>query len=430
MWPRALTGTAAFGRDLAAAFFTLLLVLPVWAHQEAKEPASALDAVRYKGKPTEFWIKKLEDKDAAVRKEAVEALGKIGPEAHIAVPVLVKTLEDDSSAVREGAIQALGSIGPKAKAALPALVRAIQDKHPPYRNFAIQAIGLIGPEDELIMPALVKTLLAEDKEGTHYHALEALRRIGPKGKAGIPLLREGLKAEDVATREAAVKGLGFMGVDAVPLLMEALNDKASAIRTSAAVGLGQIGPEAKAAIPVLAELIRDPFMGRNAASALGAIGPEAFPVLLKALPDDRTGTVRTVLASLGPRAKEAVPALIKLLKSKDANVVRDARDVLSALRTVAVPALFEAAKDKENTEAAQLLMEIFVQSQPKDYVPDLIKMLKDPEPQLRKRAADLLRAIGPGATAAVPALKEAVQDKDANVRQAAGLALMLIKPGG
>jgi hypothetical protein len=62
-------------------------------------------------------------------------------------------------------------------------------------------------------------------------------------------------------------------------------------------------------------------------------------------------------------------------------------------------------------------------------VPQLTQALSDPNPLVRKRAADVLARIGPDAKDAVPALIRALGDRDEQVRKAATRALGEIGPG-
>ncbi len=55
--------------------------------------------------------------------------------------------------------------------------------------------------------------------------------------------------------------------------------------------------------------------------------------------------------------------------------------------------------------------------------------LKDPESNVRYRAAQALGRIGPEAKAAAPALKEALKDENELVRKATGEALRKITEG-
>jgi hypothetical protein len=62
-------------------------------------------------------------------------------------------------------------------------------------------------------------------------------------------------------------------------------------------------------------------------------------------------------------------------------------------------------------------------------VPQLTQALSDPNPLVRKRAADVLARIGPDAKDAVPALIRTLGDRDEDVRKAATRALGEIGPG-
>jgi len=68
------------------------------------------------------------------------------------------------------------------------------------------------------------------------------------------------KSEDKEVRSSAAFALGSIGSEAkaaVPVLIEALKDKDNEVRSSAASALGPIGSEAKAAVPVLIEVLKD-----------------------------------------------------------------------------------------------------------------------------------------------------------------------------
>ncbi len=63
-----------------------------------------------------------------------------------------------------------------------------------------------------------------------------------------------------------------------------------------------------------------------------------------------------------------------------------------------------------------------------DAIADLVQRLKHPNPGVRGDAAMKLGAMGPKAAAAVPALAEAVLDRDLNVRYWAATALKAMGP--
>jgi len=131
------------------------------------------EEVTYQGKPLSEWMKMLKDEDLIRKYAAINAVGKIGPEARDAIPVLIETirqtrnhdrktllacnyallamgkemvpymislLKDDDWEMRRGAAWILGKAGPEAKNALPALTEALNDSNPAVRTKAAEAL--------------------------------------------------------------------------------------------------------------------------------------------------------------------------------------------------------------------------------------------------------------------------------------------------
>src|SRR5947199_2323494 len=63
----------------------------------------------------------------------------------------------------------------------------------------------------------------------------------------------------------------------------------------------------------------------------------------------------------------------------------------------------------------------------KDKVPDGLKALRDPDPNVRIRAAQILGSLGKTSRFAVPELREALKDKDGRVRVRVAEALWKIE---
>jgi HEAT repeat protein len=88
------------------------------------------------------------DRDAAVRKNAADALGSIVPNDKVAVQPLIEALKDPDVRVRMAAANALGMHGPEAREAIPALREMMQSagkdkKNKGIRKAAGRAINLI-----------------------------------------------------------------------------------------------------------------------------------------------------------------------------------------------------------------------------------------------------------------------------------------------
>jgi len=99
------------------------------------------------GKPLDYWLQSLENRDAKTRKKAVQVLGNIGPADSAVIPALCTALKDRDVAVRREAVVALTKLGPKAKDALPALGEVVQDRDSKLRSQADKAIRAIQGEE-------------------------------------------------------------------------------------------------------------------------------------------------------------------------------------------------------------------------------------------------------------------------------------------
>ena len=147
--------------------------------------------------------------------------------------------------------------------------------------------------------------------------------------------------------------LAALGRPAVPFLLEALGDEAPCVRGISIVALGEIGPEAREAVPLLAQALKDTGSPRHhgcryttslwsrgkirylAAKALSQIGPASVPYLVEALADQDAALRLTAAVSLRPigaGAAEAIPALRKALEDEDENVRFHAAVALASIQ--------------------------------------------------------------------------------------------------
>jgi HEAT repeat protein len=201
-----------------------------------------LDAFGPKGEAaTHGLIEVIEqDDDDSVRQHAVQCLARVSP-ASIAVPILLKALRREQARkevhVAGAILQTLGKIGPEAAPAIPVLVETYNTAPNEHeRASAIMALGGIGPSAQVALPTILKAT-KDPFWGVRGIALESLNKIKVEPDVGIPLL------------------------------ISALRDKQGWVQKTAADGLGQFGPRAKAAVPALEAAIADrSFAHRPAAS--------------------------------------------------------------------------------------------------------------------------------------------------------------------
>jgi len=235
-------------------------------------------------------LEALKDKDDDVRAHAIMALGEIKPEAKITLPHFQEALKDKNLFVRGIALARLGELGPEAKSAVPELLESVKKDKDFSRSVAI-ALGQIGPEAKAGIPFLLE-LLTDEKNDARQHdtrvqAALAIWRIEQNKEVSLPVLRQGLKSPQENVRIEAALALWRMGEEKekmMDLLMECLKDtksrtrkqalQARFVRFRAAEALGEIGPDAKAAVPLLIELLgaKDDFL-KAVPKALKKIDP-------------------------------------------------------------------------------------------------------------------------------------------------------------
>ena len=223
-------------------------------------------------------IKLLQDQDEEgfVRANAATALGKIGEGASKAVPALINALRDQDKYVRKDAAEALEKIG------TPRTIKTVKDR---YR--VVIPLGWTGSEDEV--PALIQALQNENKD-VRVNAVVTLGQI--ESEDVVPVLIEALQDQDEWVRVNAAWTLGQRGKSAskaVPILIKALQDQDEWVRYHAAMALGEIGESASKAVPALINALQDQdkYVRRYATGALGKIGKATVPVLIQTLKDER-----------------------------------------------------------------------------------------------------------------------------------------------
>jgi HEAT repeat protein len=244
----------------------------------------------------------------------------------------------------------------------------------------------------------------------------ALAELGPAAREAEAALAQALRDPDAELRYAAVVALGAIvaeGKTAVDQMARALADDDWFVRLAAAQALQNLGERARPAVPALVDalgpkdLVKDfrPIRCAAAMVALSRIDPRAKDleaafrlVVGKLLQDERQGsfgaraTGARLLGDCGPAALATMPALAKLLKDPDGDV-----------RVAAAEALLKIAPDLQGEAALRVLAEL----------------LKSPELLVRLRAALALSGLGAQARAVLPALRDAVQDAEPEIRQAA-----------
>lgn len=175
----------------------------------------------------------MKDPDADVRKQAMQALTRLG--APLAYDTLVVALKDEDSDMRRQAAFSLGQLR-DARAIAP-LSAALTDTDEDVRQQALFALSQIG--DRSALPAFIQAL-RDSSEDVREQALFALSQVGDSEAvpAILPLL-SGDESEDV--RQQAAFALSQIGdQSAVAALTAALKDPSPDVRRQAIFALSQI----------------------------------------------------------------------------------------------------------------------------------------------------------------------------------------------
>lgn len=360
-----------------------------------------------------------------VRLRAAQVLGGIGPAAGAGVPALVTMLQRrEYFQDREQAARALGRIGPAAREALAALAAALKDETFNVRDEAVKALAALGTKDAVgPLDELLRTGPTEVDRRT---AAVALGRMGEAAAASAPAI-VALLDRDADAQQFVGSALAGIGPAVVPTAVAELASKSGAHRWAAIEALRQLGPGAAPAVPALLGIVKDGHTRACVKRALAAVGAEAVPGLLEALPGAEPDVREDLFETLGAMGDAAAGALPQLAELARQGSERDRKAALATLCKVGgdAPVVFEALaaalKDKHFVVQCAAI-EAFGALGTKGgrAVPDLVAVLADRDRRLRTAAARSLGKIG---AAAVPGLVTALGDRRAAVREAAADAL-------
>ena len=266
------------------------------------------------------WIADLQSHDLTRRWQAVYALGQTGPAAAGAVEPLAAILANlaEHEYVRGATAWALGRIGPQAELGVPVLIDTLGSAHISVRRNSPLALAAIGsPEAIASVPRLLDLLEDPDRE-VRVNAAVALWRLA-RHEHSIPVLQAMLAGPGVGAYEAAV-ALGRL--DGAPEqqvlgpLVDAFAHDDATVRRAAARSVGKLGGVALPALQTAFKHAQDK-VRQAAAESLGWMGPQAVPDLIAALRNDSPAVRRIAARSLGRLGAEASEAKPDLLAALD-----------------------------------------------------------------------------------------------------------------
>ena len=284
--------------------------------------------------------KGLKHPDYSIIVACTKVLKGLGPAAKEAAGDLGELATRESTSpqeVHEAALEALKAMGPAAAEAMPSMIAALSELG--LKDLAGDVLVQIGPR---AIPALRKALASQHHSGA---AARALGRMGKVAKPAVPDLLKAVRQDDWALTEVAARALGLIGDDrpaVVAALRSALMHETAEVAKAAAFGLGDLGAKARPAIPRLKQMVkkherysRD--AAHAAAAALVKLGQKELGMTFLRrqlnLPDSQGNAEEAAkaLAYLGPLAVDAVDDLVRALAVRG---TFEQREIIRALRAI------------------------------------------------------------------------------------------------
>ena len=427
-----------------------LLASPIAAGAEpAEEP-------KFADRPLSQWIAELDDSDALVREEAIEVLGRIGPEAKRSVPKLEKILANDTEPARRRAALAIWKIDGRSGPAKQLYSASLKESKGLPRLQAIEILKQLGAPASELAPYLIDLIVDVDyavsnqatvllqqfgKDGIPAlgAALEKARgdpafrlvtmvsNLGQNAKPLVPTLQKILKHSDARVRMACVRALWYMDEDRkglVKLVVESANDKDLALKREAFQFALQVIPKPKEFEALYRDALKGPTkdIRYRAVQALWELDRKSLKGNLKILIDavkdiGRDGYWYTAVQALnviGPDAKEALPALLEALNSQ--NGINNAYTIVPAIARMGPDAVEPLVKNLASTNSQlQQTARQGLQSMGVAAVPKLLPLLNDSDRRIRIEVLTVLTSSGAIGKDAAPKLIELLKENDATV---------------
>lgn len=371
----------------------------------------------------------------ADRVKAVERIGKIGPAAKSAIPVLLTALEGADPLLEVAIGASLAQLGPPDVASV--LTNALGSKSPIARLYAIRLIASAMPIPEDAGIGLV-ALLTDPSAEVRILAITTLGKIGERARpfALGPLLDRTADADPAVSKAAAaaIPLLGKPNEKDLPLLAEKRVAEDARIRTAAVTVTEPLITNADEAVAVWVPLLKDPTPELRARALLGLLKyPERLPKLApQVLPllEDPDKAVRTAAIEAAgqmrgvPGVADKVAAAFRQDTDPEVRAAAAEAVVELAEPTIAdVPALRIILVDGPPTarrSAALKLAQLKADAAPA--VDDLIaRATMDSEADVQAASLKALAGLGPTASKAVPIATKLFNavDTQASVRNAA-----------
>ena len=368
---------------------------------------------------------RLQDSSSAVRITTVEAIGYQTSAPELAVPLLLDALKDEP--VSAHAASALANFGTNALVAVPPLTNLVESKNESAASAALRTLILIAPQRSL---PLFTNFFAHEKPGIT-DTLRALAGVMPD--EALPIILHRLQSPDPGTQSAAFGLLRhYPAMPQVDSAMQAIAlDSSSELAPAAKDYLTDeyetnhpdaflFPDEPSYAGKRLGEWLvmrteSGDQMTDAATNAIIQMGTNAFTALFKRLTFMRPAYCYTPnqininaaggFVTLGKLAKPALPELWKLMDGTNEMIALTAMIASMGTGSNAMPFLIKGMTNSfanVRNLAANALTEGVGDKFPEQRkltIPLFVKLLTDPDADVRGNATNQLKQIDPSAAA-------------------------------
>jgi HEAT repeat protein len=368
----------------------------------------------------------LNDVEPSVRFSTVQALAAQNEAPELAVPLLVSALQDKEDSVSSRAADGLAGFSTNALSAWPAITNLLASGREAQTRAALKALPAIDPANAL---RILTNAVLTGSPSTMGTALPELKPLAPALALNMTLAE--LRSNDTRRQLVALGVAGTYDPDtpgiADALKLAAKGSDPEISRHSLITMRGMLNKLREKRGPIvripnepeyqgkpLAEWLtmwRDDFgLSTNALQAMRQMGTNLIPALVARLTykdptfglDDYEvgmGAARALIA-LGNDAKPALPTLAALMDSESQDLALRAMISTLGTGTDAIPCLLKGFTNRFadiRSEAAHFMTEWGAQfpQQQKQAVPYVIRLLEDPEHQVRMNATNNLLELDP-----------------------------------
>lgn len=359
--------------------------------------------------------------NAGLRNSAAEAVTRLGERA---ASSLIRLVHDADADVRKFVIDAMGSI--KLMVFEHALLSALGDRDVNVAAAAAEHLGNLG--DTRIVPDLIRAIVVNETELFRFNALAAIGKLAVP--APVPDEIKDLAGNDLL-RKAVYECLGSIADDsAVALLIEGMSVRQKSSRNAAIIALSRIYlrsvPESRQAIESALQCFKggnqvlvllesfdtyDPILAEAVVVLLDIIGDRRCVALfLQAFINERlSGVALKALKHLGP---DCIDTLISQYANSDA-VSRSAICTLigeCAYRNDG--SVIRAALSDQSPIVRKAAVSAAGKLGLTDCIPEIVRLLDDPDHDVRNSLVACLRALALIDRSAIQAVAGLLGDSD------------------